>query len=51
MKDKPYTITTKRGYEVDLPDRDNELEISFGWETDKIWLSKEDVLKLLERFD
>ena len=51
MENKPYTIYTIRGYSVDLPDRDNEIRIDLPKEADHLYLSKEDVLSLLERFD
>jgi len=52
MKEKPWYTTVRHGkYDVSLPDKENEICIEFNEETTRIYLSKEDVLKLLERFD
>ena len=50
MTEKPYMIKVAT-YDVFLPDADGDISIEFNTEKERIYLSKEDVLKLLERFD
>ena len=51
LDEKPYSVRLRDICDVSLPDLDNEICIEFNEETTRIYLSKEDVLKLLERFD
>jgi hypothetical protein len=44
-------IKTSRDYEISAPDKDNEIAIDLGGELIMLWLTKEDVLLLLSRFD
>lgn len=46
-----YIKFTSRKYEVSKPDKDGEIAIDLGEERNMIWLTKEDVLLLLSRFD
>ena len=53
--EKSYNVVLKRGYDVSLPDKDGDIEIEFNDRhnlgTERIYLSKQDVLTLLARFD
>ena len=52
MKEKPYIITITSGdFIVGLPNQDNEVEIEWDGDRERIYLSKDDVEKILERFD
>ena len=51
MNEKPYTITLRDETTVDLPDRDGDIRLEFIDERTSLYLSKEEVLKLLERFN
>ena len=53
MNEKPYIIHTSRNYTVSLPDVDKEVEVeTSNYKEDvRMYFTKEDVLKLLERFD
>jgi hypothetical protein len=46
-----YIELTSRNYEVYPPDRDNEICVEWTNDADRIFLTKEDVLLLLSRFD
>lgn len=49
--EKPYSVRLRDICDVSLPDLDNEIRINFDDERSYIYLSKEDVYRLLERFD
>lgn len=55
MNEKPYLITLRSdSLEVSLPDKDGDICIekrNLFSDNERIYLSKDDVLKLLERFD
>jgi len=55
MNEKPYLITLRNdSLEVSLPDSDGDICIenrNLFSDNERIYLSKEDVLKLLERFN
>lgn len=46
-----YIEFTSRKYEASKPDKDREIAIEFNEGLNTIWLTKEDVLLLLSRFD
>ena len=51
MEEKPYLVYIRNGmYDASLPDCDGEICIENEDSSVRIYLSKEDVLKLLERF-
>jgi hypothetical protein len=51
MKDKSYIIRLDGNTTVALPDKDGHIYLEFEEDMIGFYLSKEDVLKLLERFD
>ena len=50
MDEIPYFDKTHRDYEISGPDKDGEIELEWNNENNRIWLNKEDIMKLLKRF-